>query len=121
MQNQADSVANDNDPITHKDSLETMSSQNTLSDAQNIAFIHALENSVTNNQTPTNMENLKHLTNLLYNVRYTENLLNNAEKNSEIINENNYPLDCICKVYLEITAGVLNADHKILENIEIHV
>ena len=119
LQNQADSAAND--PTKYKDSLETMikvlSSQNILSDAQNIAFKHALENSVTNNQTPTNMENLKHLIKLLYKVRDIENLLHSAGRMAEIFTENIYPLEWICKVYLETTAGVLNADHEILENI----
>ena len=36
---------------------------------------------------------------------------------AEIFTENIYPLEWICKVYLETTAGVLNADHEILENI----
>ena len=105
LQNQAESVRSD--PIKYKDSLGTMikvlSSQNTLSDAQNKAFKEALDNSVSDNQTPTNMDNLKHLIKLLYKIREFDNLLLNAVKMSEIFSENIYPLEWICKVYPQIS------------------
>jgi len=122
LQNQAEYVKSD--PAKYKDSLDTMikvlSSQNILSEAQNDAFKEALENSVTDNQTPTNMENLKHLIKLLYKVRDVGDLLLNAVRMSEIFSENIYPLEWICKVYLETTAGALDVDCKLLDNIEIY-
>ena len=122
LQNQAESVRSD--PIKYKDSLGTMikvlSSQNTLSDAQNKAFKEALDNSVSDNQTPTNMDNLKHLIKLLYKIREFDNLLLNAVKMSEIFSENIYPLEWICKVYLEATAGALDVDNETFDSIEIY-
>eukprot|EP00092_Neocalanus_flemingeri_P033930 GFUD01036895.1.p1 GENE.GFUD01036895.1~~GFUD01036895.1.p1 ORF type:complete len:1307 (+),score=422.74 GFUD01036895.1:54-3974(+) len=120
LQNQAEFVQND--PIKFKESLGTMikvlSSQSTLSDAQNVAFKEALEKSMTDNQTPTNMENFKHLIKLLYKVREIDNLLLKAVKMTEIFSENIYPLEWICKVYLEYIAGALDVDTKIFNSIE---
>ena len=49
-----------NDPIKYKDPLETIIKVlSSLREAKNNAFKHSLENSVTNNQSPTNIENLK--------------------------------------------------------------
>jgi len=122
LQNQAESVKSDS--LKYKDSLGTMikvlSSQNTLSDAQNKAFKEALENTVSENQTPTNMDNLKHLIKLLYKIREFDNLLQNAVKMSEIFSENIYPLEWICKVYLEATAGALDVNNDIFDSIEIY-
>ena len=46
--------------------IKVLTSQPSLTDNQSVALLNALEKTVNDNQTPTNMENLKHLIKLYY-------------------------------------------------------
>ena len=113
-----------NDQEKHKDSLATiikvLTAQPSLSDEHNEVLLDALEKLVSENQTPTNMENLKHLIKLQYKLTNICDLVLSSKKMIKIFPENIYPLEWICKVYLETTAGIweLENEEEVFNNIE---
>ena len=60
------------------------------------------------------MENLKLLIKQLYKVRGLEKLVLTALKMNRIYPENSYPLEWICKVYLEWAADTLGRTYTYL-------
>ena len=109
----------------YKESLESLikvlTSQPSLNEDQSLALFNALEKTVNDNQTPTNMDNLKHLIKLQYKLKSISNLAETAKKMMRIFPENIYPLEWICKIYLETVAGVWSLeDEDVFNNIETH-
>ena len=109
----------------YKESLESLIkvliSQPSLNEDQSLALLSALEKTVNDNQTPTNMDNLKHLIKLQYKLKSIFNLAETAVKMMRIFPENIYPLEWMCKIYLETVAGVWSlGDEDVFNNIETH-
>ena len=101
--------------------IKVLTSQPSLTDDQNLALLNALEKTVNDNQTPTNMENLKHLIKLQYKLKSISHLVITAVKMIGIFPENIYPLEWMCKIYLETVAGVWSLeDEEAFDNIETH-
>ena len=78
----------------YKESLESLikvlTSQPSLNEDQSLALLNALEKTVNDNQTPTNMDNLKHLIKLQYKLKSISNLAETAVKMMRIFIENIY-------------------------------
>ena len=55
-----------------------------------------------------NNEHMKMLTRVLYNLRDMEELLKLVLKMSKLFPESSYPLEWICKVYMEYVTGTLS-------------
>ena len=99
--------------------IKVLTSQPSLTDNQSVALLNALEKTVNDNQTPTNMENLKHLIKLQYKMKSISNLVITAVKMIGIFPENIYPLEWMCKIYLEVVAGVwILEDEDLFDDIE---
>ena len=74
--------------------IKVLTSQPSLTDNQSVALLNALEKTVNDNQTPTNMENLKHLIKLQYKMKSISNLVITAVKMIGIFPENIYQQFC---------------------------
>ena len=70
-------------------------------------YEETLESLISDKETIQNLENLKLLIKQLYKVRGLEKLVMTALKMVGIYPENSYPLEWICKVYLEWAAETL--------------
>ena len=121
LQKQAEMCKEDREKYT--DSLATitkiLTQQASLSDDLTSVLVGVLEASVTDNQTPTNMENLKHLIKLYYKIKDISSLVKTAVKMTSVFPENVYPLEWLCKVYLESVAGLWQVEET-LDNVETH-
>ena len=121
LQKQAETCKEDKEKYT--DSLATitkiLTQQASLSDDLTSVLVGVLEASVTDNQTPTNMENLKHLIKLYYKIKDISSLVKTAVKMTSVFPENVYPLEWLCKVYLESVAGLWKVEDT-LDNVETH-
>ncbi len=74
-----------------------------------------VENISDDSKSIQNVENMKALVRHLYNRREMEELLNFVLKMSKMFPENNYPLEWICKIYLEYVTDTLNFKNAELE------
>ena len=121
LQKQAETCKEDREKYT--DSLATitkiLTQQASLSDDLTSVLVGVLEASVTDNQTPTNMENLKHLIKLYYKIKDISSLVKTAVKMTSLFPENVYPLEWLCKVYLESVAGLWQVEET-LDNVQTH-
>ena len=84
-----------------------LSPQPELSKELSLVYEETLSSLVSDLETIQNLENLKLLIKHLYKVRSLEKLVATALKMNSIYPENSYPLEWICKVYLEWVAGTL--------------
>ena len=95
LQAQSDKCSGDTEK--YKESLgiliKVLTSQPSLTDDQSVALLSALSLTVSDNQTPTNMDNLKLLIKLQYKLRTIPALVTTAVKMIRIFPENIYPLD----------------------------
>ena len=99
--------------------IKTLTQQTSLSDELTSVLVDVLEKAVSDNQTPSNMENLKHLIKLYYKVKDISSLVKTAVRMTALFPENVYPLEWICKVYLESTAGIWQLEKDdLLVNLE---
>jgi len=96
--------------------IKVLAQQPVLSDAQSLAFRNALENTITDFQSAQNMENMKHLIKLLYKMREMSCLVDVAVKMAAIFTENIYPLEWVCKVYLEWASGAIEFESEVLKD-----
>ena len=123
LRNQAEKAVDDQEK--HKEAnasiIKVLTSQTSLNDEYNVYLLDALEIAVNDNQTPTNMENLKHLIKHYYKMKLIPKLVATAQKMIQIFPENIYPLEWICKVYLEWTANIWSVeDEDVFGNIEMY-
>ena len=101
--------------------IKVLTSQPSLTYDQNLILLDALQKAVNDNQTPTNMDNIKHLIKLQYKLKNISDLVSTAVKMIQLFPENIYPLEWVCKVYLETCVGVWAVDTpNIWDNIEMY-
>ena len=81
--------------------IKVLTSQPSLTDDQNLILLDALQKAVNDNQTPTNMDNIKHLIKLQYKLRNISDLVSTAVRMIQLFPENIYPLEWVCKVVLQ--------------------
>ena len=92
--------------------VSLISSQSSPADEHNALLLETLNTLITDSQTPTNLEHSKLRLRLLYKLRKPGEALNAARVMSQIWSDNVYPLEWICKIYLERASGTLEVEDE---------
>ena len=112
-------------PVKRGEALQTLISvlaaQSGLSEIYTDVYREALEEMVTANQTPNNLENLKHLIRLLYRVRDYSAAARRAAQMSSVFPDSLVPLEWICKLFLEATTGAYTVQCEELDSISDYI
>ena len=109
----------------HRESLSSIikvltTHHSSLTDQHNMILLEALETVVSDNQTPTNMENMKHLIKLQYKLKNIQQVIEQSVRMISIFSDNIYPLEWLCKIYTECSAGLWSVDQNLFKNIEVY-
>ena len=92
--------------------VSLISSQSSPAEEHNALLLETLNTLITDSQTPTNLEHSKLRLRLLYKLRKPGEALNAAKVMSQIWSDNVYPLEWICKIYLERASGTLEVEDE---------
>ena len=106
----------------HTEIVKLLNQQKNLNSDENQLFKETLQNVINDDsKSIQNNEHMKMLIRVLYNLRDMEELLNFVLKMSTLFPESSYPLEWICKVYMEYVTGTLSFQNDELEDtIETH-
>ncbi len=100
----------------HNEIVKLLSVDPNLSDANVDVLKHSLNCVISDSTGPQNVENLKSMIRLLYKTREMEDLTNVVFKMNKLFPENSYPLEWICKIYLEYATESLSFKSDVLED-----
>ena len=90
--------------------VSLLSSQSVLTDEHNTLLLETLGALISDSETPTNLEHSKQHLRLLYKLRKPGEALAAAQVMSRIWPKNIYPLEWLCKIYIERASGTLEVE-----------
>ena len=90
--------------------VSLLSSQSVLTEEHNTLLLETLGALISDSETPTNLEHSKQHLRLLYKLRKPGEALAAAQVMSGIWPKNIYPLEWLCKIYIERASGTLEVE-----------
>jgi len=96
--------------------VRVLSQQPVLASKLDVVYENTLDQLINDTGTAQNIENIKLMIKLLYKVRKLEKLVGICLEMHRMSPESNYPLEWICKVYLEWASGTLEFERAELQD-----